>query len=102
MTRGELEAWMGDFDNEKLPAKNTARRTQPFSSTEATIEVRLHKKYLKKKCFSSKIDEQQVALIPDVKTADGKYNFTDGVGQISSELNLSVSDVSFQLLSPLI
>jgi hypothetical protein len=44
MTREALEGWMGDFDEEKLPAKNTARRTQPFSSTEATIEVRLNKK----------------------------------------------------------
>jgi hypothetical protein len=47
MTREELEDWMGDFDKEKLPAKNTARRTQPFSSTEATIKVKLHKECLK-------------------------------------------------------
>ena len=40
MSREALEAWMGDFDSERLPAKNTARRTQPFSSTQATIEVR--------------------------------------------------------------
>lgn len=40
MTREALERWMGNFDGEKLPAKNTARRTQPFSSTEPTIEVR--------------------------------------------------------------
>jgi hypothetical protein len=44
---------MGDFDEEKLPAKNTARRTQPFSSTEATIEVKLHKNVERKTCFSS-------------------------------------------------
>lgn len=40
MSREALEAWMGNFDGEKIPAKNMARRTQPFSSTEATIEVR--------------------------------------------------------------
>jgi hypothetical protein len=51
MTRKALEAWMGNFDEEKLPAKNTARRTQPFSSTEATIEVSLHKECLKNTCF---------------------------------------------------
>lgn len=39
MTREALERWMGNFDGERLPAKNTARRTQPFSSTQATIEV---------------------------------------------------------------
>lgn len=39
-TREELEEWMGNFDEEKLPAKNTARRTQPFSSTVPTIEVK--------------------------------------------------------------
>ncbi|CAF0817509.1 unnamed protein product [Rotaria sordida] len=76
MTREALEAWMGNFDREKLPAKNTARRTQPFSSTEATIEI----------------DKKLVGLIPDLKTTDGKYNFTDGVGQISSELNLLIHE----------
>ncbi|CAF1110160.1 unnamed protein product [Adineta steineri] len=76
MTREELENWMGNFDDEKLPAKNTARRTQPFSSTEDTIEI----------------DKELVETIPDVKTSDGKYNFTDGVGQISSELNLKVHE----------
>jgi hypothetical protein len=44
MTREMLEAWMGNFDDEKLPAKNTARRTQPFSTTQATIEVRIDKR----------------------------------------------------------
>ncbi len=42
-------------------------------------------------CFP-KIDKEIVDIIPDLKTADEKYNFTDGVGQISSELNLLVSD----------
>jgi hypothetical protein len=46
MSLKELEAWMGNFDDERLPAKNTARRTQPFSSTEDTIEVRINKEYL--------------------------------------------------------
>jgi hypothetical protein len=44
MKREKLEKWMGNFDNERLPAKNTARRTQPFSSTEPTIEVRFNRK----------------------------------------------------------
>ncbi|CAM4931896.1 unnamed protein product [Rotaria socialis] len=74
MTREKLESWMGNFDDERLPAKNTARRTQPFSSTEATIEI----------------DKKFVASIRDFKTEDNKYNFTDGVGQISSELNLLI------------
>jgi hypothetical protein len=42
-----------------------------------------------------KIDKKRVATIPDVKTTDGKYNFTDGVGQISSKLNILVSDTLF-------
>ncbi|CAF3629209.1 unnamed protein product [Rotaria sp. Silwood1] len=71
MTRETLESWMGNFDDERLPAKNTARRTQPFSSTEVTIEI----------------DRKLVDVIPDLRTTDGKYNFTDGVGQISSDLN---------------
>jgi hypothetical protein len=47
MTREDLEEWMGNFDDERLPAKNTARRTQPFSSTEATIRVRLNRDFFK-------------------------------------------------------
>ncbi|CAF3194281.1 unnamed protein product [Rotaria sp. Silwood2] len=74
MTREALENWMGNFEHERLPAKNTARRTQPFSSTDATISI----------------DKNIVDSIPDLKTIDGKYNFTDGVGQISSELNLLI------------
>ena len=49
MTREALEAWMGNFDKERLPAKNTARRTQPFSSTEGTIEVRINENSFQKK-----------------------------------------------------
>lgn len=39
-----------------------------------------------------KIDKKFVDMIPDLKTHDGKYNFTDGVGQISSALNLQVNE----------
>ena len=39
-----------------------------------------------------------VDTIPDVKTEDKKYNFTDGVGQISSELNQLVSKIQFYLI----
>ncbi|CAF4562200.1 unnamed protein product [Rotaria sp. Silwood1] len=74
MTREALESWMGNFDNERLPAKNTARRTQLFSSTQATIQI----------------DKKFLEMIPDLKTTDGKYNFTDGVGQISPEQNLLI------------
>jgi hypothetical protein len=52
-SRKQLEAWMGDFNDERLPAKNTARRTQPFSSTEATIEVRLNANRFQKRIFTS-------------------------------------------------
>ena len=55
MTREELEAWMGDFDDERLPAKNTARRTQPFSSTENTIEVGINKDCFLKKLFFQRL-----------------------------------------------
>ena len=35
----------------------------------------------------SKIAENCLDTIPDIETTDRKYNFTDGVGQISSTLN---------------
>ena len=42
-----------------------------------------------------------VETIDDIKTENEKYNFTDGVGQISSDLNLRVRQliINFSLLS---
>ncbi|CAF0730149.1 unnamed protein product [Adineta steineri] len=62
--------WMGNFDSERVVAKHTARITQCFTSTEETI----------------RIPSECVKYINDVETADGKYNFTDGCGTMSTVL----------------
>ncbi|CAF1018924.1 unnamed protein product [Adineta steineri] len=61
-------AWMGDFQEEKVVAKHAARIAQCFTSAEATF----------------KIPSEQVEYIKDIQTDDHKYNFTDGVGTMST------------------
>ncbi|CAF3874471.1 unnamed protein product [Rotaria sordida] len=62
--------WMGNFDSERVVAKHTARIAQCFTSTEETIQI----------------PAECVKYIHDVETADGKYNFTDGCGTMSTIL----------------
>ncbi|UJR29064.1 hypothetical protein I4U23_010278 [Adineta vaga] len=62
--------WMGDFDCERVVAKHTARIAQCFTSTEETIQI----------------PAECVKYISDVETTDGKYNFTDGCGTMSTIL----------------
>ncbi|UJR21373.1 hypothetical protein I4U23_024465 [Adineta vaga] len=61
-------AWMGDFQDEKIVAKHSARIAQCFTSAEATIAI----------------PSEKVEYIDDVHTDDCKYNFTDGVGTMST------------------
>ncbi|CAF3626328.1 unnamed protein product [Adineta steineri] len=63
-------SWMGNFDNERIVAKHAARMAQCFTSTEPSI----------------RIPAELVKYIPDVKTNDKQYCFTDGVGTISKAL----------------
>ncbi|CAF0959316.1 unnamed protein product [Adineta ricciae] len=62
--------WMGNFDCERVVAKHTARIAQCFTSTEETIQI----------------PAEAVRYINDVETEDGKYNFTDGCGTMSTIL----------------
>ncbi|CAF0876200.1 unnamed protein product [Adineta ricciae] len=61
-------AWMGDFQEETIVAKHSARIAQCFTSAEATIPI----------------PSEKVEYIDDVHTKDSKYNFTDGVGTMST------------------
>ncbi|CAF4599463.1 unnamed protein product, partial [Rotaria socialis] len=60
--------WMGDFQDEKIVAKHAARIAQCFTSAEETIQI----------------PSKQVEYIEDIHTDDRKYNFTDGVGTMST------------------
>lgn len=59
------------------PARYAARISQAFTATDA-VEV----------------DVEEVILINDIETADGKYQFTDGVGTMSKELS---DEINLQL-----
>ncbi|UJR28069.1 hypothetical protein I4U23_009325 [Adineta vaga] len=61
-------AWMGDFQEERIVAKHAARIAQCFTSAEATIQI----------------PSEKVEYIDDIHTDDHKYNFTDGVGTMST------------------
>ncbi|KAL7943797.1 RdRP domain-containing protein [Trichoderma barbatum] len=60
---------LGDFSDIRIPAKCAARIGQAFSETPFAVDIL--------KCGI------EIRYIPDVKTADGKRVFSDGVGTIS-------------------
>ncbi|CAF0894236.1 unnamed protein product [Rotaria sordida] len=64
----EAYKWMGDFENERVVAKHSARIAQCFTSSEATIRVLTEK----------------TEIIDDIER--NGYIFTDGVGTFSSRL----------------
>eukprot|EP01113_Clastostelium_recurvatum_P028813 TRINITY_DN3479_c0_g3_i1.p1 TRINITY_DN3479_c0_g3~~TRINITY_DN3479_c0_g3_i1.p1 ORF type:complete len:1094 (+),score=208.84 TRINITY_DN3479_c0_g3_i1:6-3287(+) len=67
MTADKVRSWMGNFSVIKIPAKAAASMGQCFSSTVGTDEV----------------PPECVLRIPDIKSKDGHYTFSDGVGLIS-------------------
>ena len=69
VTTDRIRAWMGDFEDIPQVAKYAARLGQCFSTTRAIHGARA-----------------QLEELPDVMSANGKYNFTDGVGRISKAL----------------
>lgn len=68
-SRDTILAVLGDFSDIRVPAKCAARIGQAFSETPYAVDL-----------FKSDI---RVRWIPDVKSADGKRVFSDGVGTIS-------------------
>ncbi|CAF3409422.1 unnamed protein product [Rotaria sp. Silwood1] len=71
----EAFTWMGDFQEEKIVAKHAARIAQCFTSAEATIQI----------------SSEQVEYIEDIHTDDRKYNFTDGVGTMSTVIRDNIN-----------
>ena len=63
---------MGDFKNEHNKYKNASRRGQCASST-TPINF---------------LPKENIIEIPDIKSSDGKYIYTDGIGTISYDLAL--------------
>jgi len=73
----EILSKIGDFSGIKQLSKYAARVSQTLTTTLKTIPIQ--KDLIK--------DDQ-----PDVKSADGKYTFSDGVGKISYKLSKQISE----------
>ena len=76
-------ASLGSFDNLEFdpklmycPARYGARIAQAFTATDASIAIR---------------EVEEVIYVDDLKTHDDKYCFTDGVGTMSKELAIEIS-----------
>ncbi|XP_065174450.1 uncharacterized protein LOC135804496 [Sycon ciliatum] len=69
VTAADIRNWMGDFSTIKNVAKYAARMGQCFSCTSTSGKLT--------------IDGSEFKEVPDVKTRDGKYTFSDGIGMIS-------------------
>ena len=67
---------IGDFSKIKQLSKYAARISQTLTTTIKTI----------------KIPKDKIVDIPDKKSSDGKYTFSDGVGQISYILSKQISE----------
>lgn len=68
---------LGSFDNlafdpqlVRCPARYAARLSQAFTATDASVSV----------------EAEEIFVVKDISTLDGKYCFTDGVGTISKDL----------------
>ncbi|XXG40884.1 hypothetical protein AAC387_Pa01g1485 [Persea americana] len=69
LTAADIRKWMGDFSTIRNVAKYAARLGQSFGSSQETLAVM----------------KNEIENIPDIKTEDKKYNFSDGIGKISVE-----------------
>ena len=81
LNAAKIRNWMGDFHGINIVAKYAARLGQCFSTTRAISGVRA-----------------AIVETVDIKSADGKYNFSDGVGVISSFLAYMAANETGALL----
>ena len=77
ITPESIRCWMGDFSGIKNVAKYAARMGQCFSCTVTTGKMA--------------VVEDEYKMIPDIKSACGRYTFSDGIGTISKEVKYCVS-----------
>lgn len=76
---------IGDLDHIRSPARYAARMGQAFTATSVSIMI----------------DASNVEVVEDVKTKDGRYEFSDGVGTMSQEvcdcINREIHHEAFQM-----
>ncbi|MCL7028409.1 hypothetical protein MKW94_007148 [Papaver nudicaule] len=77
VTASSIREWMGDFREIRNVAKCAARLGQSFGSSTETLDV-----------YTDEIE-----LIPDIEieSNETKYNFSDGIGKISSDFARQVA-----------
>ncbi|UZJ52178.1 hypothetical protein CBS101457_001498 [Exobasidium rhododendri] len=74
---------IGELTHLRNPARYAARMGQAFTATSNSVYVR----------------EEVVQTLPDIKSTDGKYEFSDGVGRMSQEVCDKINGVIFQDVS---
>ena len=72
LTADHIRSWTGNFSHIRNVAKYAARMGQCFSSTVTGKECQVRK--------------EEFEDVIDIKTHDGQYTFTDGIGTISPEV----------------
>ena len=72
----DIRAWMGTFSNITCVATYVARMGQCFSTSEESVKVT--------------VAAGQVKVEEDIKSPDGKYVFSDGIGRVSPSLAAQV------------
>ncbi|RWR79567.1 RNA-dependent RNA polymerase 1 isoform X2 [Cinnamomum micranthum f. kanehirae] len=68
LTAADIRKWMGNFSKIRNVAKYAARLGQSFGSSKETFTVM----------------KNEIEGIPDIKTRDQKYIFSEGIGKISA------------------
>ena len=79
-TATDLRRWMGTFTNIKCVATYVARMGQCFSTSEESVKVT--------------VEAGQVEREIDIKSMDGKYCFSDGIGRVSLSLAIKVRHIN--------
>ena len=76
-TASTIRDWMGDFSDITCVATFIARMGQCFSKSEESVNI-----------FDADVDDY---VEDDIRSADGKYCFSDGIGKVSPDLAKTVS-----------
>ncbi|XP_072033166.1 uncharacterized protein [Amphiura filiformis] len=76
-TTSNVRQWMGTFTNITCVATYVSRMGQCFSTSEESVKVT--------------VEAGQVERDDDIKSADGKYCFSDGIGRVSSSLAAKIT-----------
>ena len=75
----DIRSWMGDFSSIRCVATYISRMGQCFSTSEESVKV--------------SVEDGEVEHEEDIKSDDGRYTFSDGIGRVSQSLANRVSEL---------